>query len=310
VARALGVGRSTLYGWLALYRHGGWGALEARKRGGRRPTLSGPALKWVYDTVTTKNPLQLEFKFALWTSAMIGELIRRQFGITLSKSSVCRLLKQLGLTPQRPMWRAHQQKPERVRRWLEEEYPHIQALAKQEHATIFFADEASVRSDHNFGTTWSKRGETPVVRTNGARLRVNMISAVSPRGEFRFMAVPGRMTATIFIEFIQRLIRNADRPIFLIVDNHSTHRAKKVEKFVGGLEGRLRLFFLPPYSPELNPDECVWNDLKNNTLGRQFIDNADTLRRNIIRFFRSLQRSPVRVRGYFRNPTMRYAAAP
>lgn len=309
VAQALGVSRATIYNWLALYRHGGWGALEAKKRGGRRPKLDGAALKWLYDTVTMKNPLQLQFKFALWTSPMIRQLIKRELKIELSKASVCRLLGQLGLSPQRPLWRAHQQDPERVQQWLEVEYPAIRAQAKEENARIFFADEAGVRSDHHAGTTWGKKGETPVVKSTGARFGLNIISAVSPQGEFRFMTLKGRMNAGVFIEFLKRLLHNADRPIFLIVDGHPSHKAKKVQRFVESLQGQLRLFFLPPYSPELNPDECVWNDLKNNHLGRQFITGPDMLKACVLACLRSFQKTPARIRAYFTNATMKYAAA-
>ena len=309
VARALGISRATMYGWLALYRQGGWGALEARKRGGRRPKLDGKALQSVYDTVTMTSPLQLRFSFALWTAKMIGQLIRQRFGVTLSKASVCRLLGQLGLTPQRPLWRAYQQQPERVERWLAEEYPEIRALAARENARIFFGDEAGVRSTHHAGTTWGKKGETPVVRSTGARFGLNVVSGVSAQGEFRFMTVEGRVNAGVFIEFLKRLMHNADRPIFLIVDGHSAHKATKVQRFMASTDGRVRLFFLPPYSPELNPDEHVWNDLKNNAIGRQVITDLESLKRRVISFLRYLQKTPDRVRAYFNGTTVRYAAA-
>jgi transposase len=304
----LGVHRGTLYGWLALYRQGGWDALEARKRGGRRPKLDGKALKWVYDAVTLKSPLQFQFKFALWTSRMVGELIWKKFGVKLSKASVCRLLGQLGLSPQRPLWRAYQQRPEDVERWMKEEYPRIKALAKRHKAQIFFGDEAGIRSDHHAGTAWGKKGVTPVVSATGARFGLNLISAVSAQGEFRFMTVSGRVNAGVFIEFLRRLIHNADRPIFLIVDGHPSHKAKKVETFVESTEGRLRLFFLPPYSPELNPDERVWNDLKNNVLGQMPISDPASLKAGVTSFFRYLQRTPARVRSYFNNTMTKYAA--
>jgi transposase len=308
VAKAFGISRGAMYGWLALYNQGGWEALDAKKRGGRRPRVTGPMLKEVFDTVTQKNPLQLQFTFALWTSRMVGEFIRRTWGIKLSKATVCRLLGRLGLTPQRPLWRAYQQDPERVRRWLEEEFPQIRAEAKNAGARIFFADEAGVRSDHHAGTTWGKKGATPIVSTTGGRFRLNLISAVSAQGEFRFMVVSGRVNAGVFIEFLKRLIQNAAWPIYLIVDGHSAHKAKKVAQFVESVNDRLRLFFLPPYAPELNPDERVWNDLKNNTVGRQFIEDAAALKRAVVSFLRSLQRRPKRVMGYFNNATTRYAA--
>jgi len=294
--------------WLARYRHGGWGALDARKRGGRPGKLDGKALSWLYKTITSKNPLQLKFTFALWTSRMVQELIRRKYGIELSKASVCRLLNQLGLTPQRPVWRAYQQCPEDVQRWLNEEYPQIRELAKKEKAIIFFGDEAGVRSDHHAGTTWAPKGRTPVVSTTGARFGLNLISAVSAQGEFRFMVTKGRVGAQVFIDFLDRLIYNAKRPIFLIVDGHPSHKAKMVNRFLDEHKGKLRLFFLPPYSPELNPDERVWNDLKNNRIGRKVIMSPEELKREVVNELRSIQKSTDRVRGYFNNETTKYAA--
>jgi transposase len=262
VAKALGINRVTIYGWLSRYRNGGWGALDARKRGGRKPKLDGKAIQWIYKTVTMKNPLQLKFTFALWTAMMVAQIIYQQFGIKLSKASVCRLLNQLGLTPQRPVWRAYQQKPEEVQKWLQEEYPKIRLLARQKKAVIFFGDEAGVRSDHHAGTTWAVKGKTPVVSSTGARFGLNMISAVSAQGEFRFMTVKGRIGAPLFIEFIKRLLHGMDRMVFLIVDGHPVHKAKSVKNFIETIKDRFALFYLPPYSPELNPDERVWNDLK------------------------------------------------
>jgi transposase len=309
VARALGVNRTTVYGWLALYRSGGWDRLDAKKRGGRRPLLDAKMMKWIYQIVTDGDPRQFKFKFALWTSKMIGEVIYRQFGVKLSKASVCRLLNQLGLSAQRPLWRAYQRDPETVDKWLEEVFPQIQARAKQKKATIWFADEAGVRSDAHSGTTWGKRGQTPIVSSTGARFGLNLISAVNRQGGFRFMCIDGRMNAGVFIEFLKRLLHNAEKPIFLIVDGHPAHKAKKVREFVESVSPRLELHYLPPYSPDLNPDELVWNDLKNNGIGRQAIAGPDHMKREVMSFLRYLQKTPARVASYFHAPTMKYASA-
>ena len=307
-AKALQVSRQALYGWLARYRDGGWGNLDAKKRGGRRPKLDAKAMKWVYDAITMKNPLQLKFTFALWTARMIGKAIFDHCGVKLSKASVCRLLIQLGLTPQRPVWRACQQQPEVVKRWLDQEYPRIKDLARQMKAVIFFGDEAGVRSDHHAGTTWAPKGKTPVASSAGSRFGLNIISVVAAQGEFRFMTVKGKVGAPQFIGFIKRLLHGMSRMVFLIVDNHPAHRAKSVKNFVEAVKDRFRLFYLPSYSPELNPDERVWNDLKNNAIGKQCITDPKQLNDAVISRLRSIQKSPARVRSYFNNETTRYAS--
>lgn len=308
VARMYGIGQRTIYNWIALYRKGGWGALDARKRGGRPALLDGRKLQWVYRTVVDRNPLQMKLPFALWTARMIGTVIERKYGITLSKASVCRLLAQLGITPQRPVWAAYQQKPEAVRKWLKNEFPKIRAMAKKEKGEIYFADEAGVRSDHHAGTTWAAKGETPVIRTTGARFSLNVISAVNARGEFRFMVVKGTVGSKRFCEFIKRLVGSTTRKVFLIVDGHPTHKSVAVRELLKILEKRIRMFFLPPYSPELNPDERVWNDLKNNSVGRMVITTPEQMKSSIVSFLRFVQKTPERVRSYFSDKHVAYAA--
>ncbi len=307
VAKVLGVQKSTLFGWLARYRRGGWSALDAHKRGGRPPKLTGKMLQWVYETVM-KDPRQMKFPFALWTSLMIGELIRREFHIRLSKASVCRLLNQLGLSPQKPLWRAFQKDSERVEKWLKEEYPKIRVLGRKEKADIFFGDEAGIRSDFHSGKTWAVRGKTPVVSTTGARFGCNMISAISARGTMRFMLTEDRITGEVFVDFLKRLIHNWPRPVFLIIDGHPVHKSAAVSRFVASTEGRLQLFHLPPYSPELNPDEQVWNHLKNHSVGKQPVTGPDHLKRLILSHLWKLQKLPSLVRSFFGMPETIYAA--
>jgi transposase len=307
VIRALGFSRACIYNWLAAYRAGGWHALRAKPLLGRPRILTGSNMKWIYDTVTLRNPLQYKFEFALWTRRMIQVVIRERFEVKLSLASIGRLLAQMGLTCQKPLMRAFQQNPALVEKWLKEEYPGIRTRAKRIGAEIFFGDEAGVRSDFHAGKTWAPKGQTPVVRVTGARFGFNMISAVSPKGQLRFMVVDGKVAAQQFCEFIRRLVYNASRPIFLILDGHPVHRSAKVKRLVESLGGKIELFFLPPYSPELNPDEHVWNDLKNNGIGRMAITGPGDMKQKVVDYLKRMQRTPELIRSFFQAPTTSYA---
>jgi len=308
VVKAIGFSRACIYNWLAMYRAGGWNALKARALSGRPKKISGQQMRWLYSTIVGKNPLQFRFEFALWTRPIIQTLLREEWKLKLSLSSIGRLLKQLGLTCQRPLLRASEQDPARVDYWLKREYPAIREWAKQERAAILFADEAGVRSDYHAGTTWGVRGKTPVVTRSAERARVNMLSAVSNKGELRFMLKEGRVTGAVFVEFLRRLIIGATAPVFLIVDGAPIHKSKLVRQFVASTNGRLRLFFLPPYSPELNPDEQVWNYVKNHGVGREGLTRAAELRKKVAHRLRSLQQLPWTVKMFFLLPGTEYAA--
>ena len=261
VAQGLAINRRTIYRWLAAYHYGGEEALKAKPIPGAPPKLDAKQIAEAIAIIHTKNPLQLKFDYALWTLAMIRELIRWEFDVKLSEVSVGRLMKRLGFTPQRPGI-ALGSRTRRIAQWRETKYPKIAARAKRENALIFFADEAGMRSDYHAGTTWSPKGETPVVKATGARFSFNMISAVNARGHFRFMTVEGAVIAKVFRDFLKRLISGVDRKVILIVDGPPTHKAKLVKRFVEDNADRIELIVLPPSSPELNPDELVWAHVK------------------------------------------------
>lgn len=308
VIAALGMHRSNIFRWLQAYHAGGWEALKARAITGRPSKLDARQMQWLYRTIVGKNPMQLGFLFALWTREMIRELVLKKYGVRLALSTVGRILRDLGLSCQRPLYRAFEQNPGLVQAWLDEEFPKIREEAKRLKAQVFFGDEAGLRSDFHAGTTWGKKGETPVVTSTGKRHSLNMISAISPRGDLRFMVVKGCVGAKVFIGFLKRLIQGATRPVFLILDRHPAHVAKLTRAFVESTKGKLRIFFLPPYSPELNPDEYVWNNLKA-TVGRKMTTHAEEMKSRVISHLRSLQKNPEKVRSFFRAPTTSYAMA-
>jgi len=309
VARTIRVTPRAMYRWLALYRRGGWNALKAKPLTGRPPKLNGGMLRWLYTTVTQKNPLQFRFQFALWTREMVAELIERKYGIRLARNSVGRLLAQLGITPQKPLYQAIERDETLVQKWLKTEYPKIKKQAKALGADIYFGDAAHIRSDHHAGRTWGKKGATPIVVTTGARHAMSLISAITSKGRMRFMVKPtGGVNADVFIEFLKRLLVGETRTVFLIVDRGPAHRAKKTKAFVETLGGKLKLFFLPPYSPDRNPDELVWKHLKADTVGRMVVTGKADFKSKVVSCMRRLQKNPGKICAFFQKPSLRYAA--
>jgi transposase len=240
---------------------------------------------------------------------MIRELLRREFGVRLSEVSVGRLLRKLGLSPQRPLYRAYQQTPGAVARWKAETYPQIRAEAAATGGTVYFADEAGVRSDYHAGTTWAPVGKTPVVAATGDRFAVNLISAVSAKGALRFAAYEGNLNALVFLDFCRRLLADATGPVFLVLDGHPVHRSNAVKQFAAASDGRLRLCFLPGYSPELNPDEWVWKHVKHDRIGRVGVSSPDDLKAKALAALHRLQKLPHIVQGFFRDQNLRYITA-
>ena len=309
VIKALGFARACIYNWLARYRAGGWHALRTGKRSGRPKKLAGPQIRWIYQTVCDKDPRQLKFSFALWTRSMIVAVIKQEFGIKLSKTSVGRLLHQLGFSCQKPLYRAYQRDSALVEKWKKKVFPKIQKRAKKEGAVIYFEDESGVRSDFHAGTTWALKGQTPVVETTGARFGLNMMAAITPRGEMHFMIVHGSVNSVKICEFLNRLMHDSDKKVFLIWDGHPTHKAKRVKECIESFEGRLEIFVLPSYSPDLNPTEQLWNHTKTNGVGRRSLSGPDELKKAVIGKLRSLQKLPAKIASFFRHPDCRYILA-
>jgi transposase len=306
VAEILGVSRASVFAWQRKYRESGLAALSTKFASGRPTVLSDQEMMRLRSLIVGRDPRQYSFGMALWTRKLVRQLIDQRFGRDLSFPTVGRILKKLGLSPQRPLYRAYQQNPDLVRAWKAETYPTIRARAAEAGATIYFADEASIRTDHHAGTTWAPVGQTPVVVATGERKSVNMVSAVSPRGDFCFEVFNGRMNAARFIEFCQKLLHDDGGIVFLIVDGASAHKAKKVKKYADSTEGRLSIFYLPPYSPELNPDEWVWKNVKHDQIKKTVPMSQGHLFELAHNALRRLQQMPATIRGFFGDPSLMY----
>lgn len=301
VAQFFDVSTRAVFKWLAAFAENGQNGLLAREGAGRPPKVSPEQMQWIASAVRNNTPNQLRFEFGLWTLRLIGQLIERQFGMTLSLPTLGKLMAQLGFTAQRPLYRAYQQDATLVERWLADELPALRARAKAKGARLLFADEASMRSDYHAGTTWAPRGCTPIVPADGHRSSVNMISAISSGGELQFMLVEGRSNAEVFKQFLEQLMLGADRPMILVVDGHPIHKARLVRDYVESTHGKLELYFLPPYSPQLNPDEQVWKNVKER-VAKQGPHDKYELRVMIRKALERLQQMPQIVRGFFAHP--------
>jgi transposase len=308
-ARVFGVARGTINGWMQRYSTGGTAALRGRRRG-RPPgsTLAPKQARAAVRLILTRCPDQLRLPFALWTREAVQQLLAERFQLAVSVWTVGRYLKAWGLTPQKPLRRAYEQDPAAVRRWLQAEYPVIRDQARRAGAAIQWLDEMGLRSDHQAGRSYGRRGQTPVIPGPGQRFGCNLISTVTNRGRLTFMVFSERFTARVFRNFLRRLLRQHPRKLFLILDRHPVHRAAPVQRWVARHEARLRLFFLPAYSPELNPDELLNQDVKTNAVGRRRARDAHELLQNVRGYLRSTQRQPDIVQSYFQEPHVCYAA--
>jgi transposase len=309
-AEVFGVTRQSVDRWVNAYRSSGADSLKVHKRGpkGEGSRLVGWQAAAVVKLITDHHPEQLKLPFVLWTADAVRQLIQRRFRVRVSVRTVRRYLSRWGFTPQKPVRRAYEQDDAAVRRWLEEEYPAVRGAAKKEKALIYWGDEMGVRSDHQAGRSYAPKGETPAIPGTGQRFGCNVLSALTNRGHLDFMVFQKGFTATVFLRFLRRLMKQADRKVFIIVDRHPVHRSRKVRAWLEDHAKHIRLFLLPGYSPELNPDEMVNQDVKTNAVGKKRAHNRPQLMCNVRRYLQQRRASPELVTRYFHEKSVRYAA--
>lgn len=293
------------------YKQGGKRSLHKKKRGvtgGKK--INGQQSALVRQLIKEKLPDQLKLRYGLWTREAVQQLILNKFGIELSRWQVGRYLKSWGFTPQKPISKAFEQKPEKVKEWLEKEYPTIKRKAKKENAIIYFGDETGMRSDHQTGRSYAPAGETPVIKKTGNRFSINMISAISNQGHLQFMIIEGngRFNSEVFETFLKQMIKHSRRKIYFVTDNHSAHKTKKLNEWLLKNKKKIEVFFLPPYSPELNPQEYVNQDVKSNVIGKHRPINKGQMKDNVNGFMNNRKKDKKQVKKYFHEKHVRYAA--
>ena len=312
IAQALGVVRGTVYKW---FRHAAATDEQSATQGGQRgrpkrvgAKLSAEQEKTIRTLIIEKNPKQMKFDFALWTRRAVKALIKRECQVELSLSTVGVYLRSWGMSVQRPALRAIEQDPERVKQWKETEYPAIALRAKNENAIIYWAGETAVRHDTNWVTGYAPKGQTLVLRCHDGRWKTaTMVSAISNQGLLRFKVQEKTMDHFGFIEFLESMIEDEPKKIFLIVDNLKAHKSKVVNAWAEARKERIELFFLPPYSPELNPDEYVNRAVKTDIRSRA-PKAIHELKARTEQFMKKMARSACRIKRIFEIEQVRYAS--
>jgi transposase len=312
LAELLGVCHETISRWWTAYCTEGLDSLPGDRTG--RPLGSGRLLSdeqavWIRFLIDNNPPEKLGIAHALWTRRAVRDLIRKEFNIDLAERTVGQYLRRWGYTSKKPARHSRQQKPEEVRQWLEETYPAIEAQAQRENAEILWTDEVGVEADQHPGYGYAREGERATMEVPKPHVRVNQIAAISNKGDVRFMSYEGKLNAAVFLVFLSKLIEGVSRKILLITDRLQAHKTPEVNAWVEAHKDRIEVFYLPTYSPELNPVEYLNNDMKGEVNKANLPDDRPTLLSRITAFMNKLVLLPEHVANFFLHPKVQYAAA-
>ncbi len=312
IAEELGLRYITVSEWLREYKASGEKLTKEKPRG--RPLGVGRDLtpeqeKHIQKLIIDKTPDQLKLDFALWSIKAVQQLIDDEFSIDLAYRTVCLYLNRWGFTPQRPVKRSYEQQPAQVQQWLDEDYPAIHQRAQDEDAEIHWGDETGISSQEHYPRGYAPKGQTPVlVLSHAKRERVNMVSTITNQGKLRFMVYDDKFTAQVFIKFLKQLIKQSSKKVFLIVDNLRVHHAKLVQEWLAGNTEKIEVFYLPSYSPELNPDEYLNCDLKRSMGADKPTRKKGDIAKKLDKHMNLLQQQPERIQSYFKHQKIKYAA--
>lgn len=309
VTRCFGLGKTTIFTWLRTAREKGMASLCPKIRTGRDRSLSELEEQEIKRWVIGGDPRQHGFDFGLWTRQIVADLILERFGVELSPSGVGKILRRLGLTPQKPLRRAYERDEKAVQEWVDKVYPKVKKHAKNKGAEIFWLDEATIRSDDPLQRTWGEKGVTPVVKTSGQRQAINAISALSNKGGFWYHVFDGKFNAETCIDCFNGFQKGRNYPVILIVDGHPVHKSKRVREYLESLEGKIELVFLPPYAPDLNPDELVWNQMRDVGTSKKPLKKGESLKNRAILDLENIKKNKGLIKSFFQEACVLFAAA-
>lgn len=311
ISEALDVHASSVRKWWRLYKKYGISGLILKKRGAKPGTnlkLNFDQLKILKESIINKSPNKFKIPHLLWTRKTIKFLIFKLWNIHIPLRTISDYMKRLGFTPQKPLKRAYQQNPKAVKKWIDYDYPQIYKKSKIENAKIYWLDETGIKSDCNFGRSYSPKGKTPAIVINGKKIKISLVSAITNQGEMSFMIYEKTMNSQRFIEFLEFLTKTSEKKIFAIADNLKVHQSKIVKEWLKLNKKSIELFYLPSYSPDINPDEYLNQNLKKIFYSGFPIRNIKQLKKQVTRYMKKSQKSKLFIKSLFKHKKVKYAA--
>jgi transposase len=311
VADLLGVSRETISRWWTASAAGGPEAIPGDRTGrpvGSGRTLSDEPALLIQQQIDDHGPGELGIAAATWSRKAVRDLIRKECGIDMPVRTVGEYLKRWGYTAKSPRRHAKDQDPEEVAEWLEWTYPAIERRATLEGAEIHWCDETGAAADEQPRKGYAREGDPAWVDVPKPHIRMNLVATITHEGEVHFLTYKESMTGSLFITFLEKLLSETTRKVFLILDRLPAHETKAVADWVAGHGDRIELFWLPKYAPELNAEESLNNDLKGSINAEGLPGSREELRSRMVRFMSKLFHLPEHVRNYFRHPCVQYAS--
>lgn len=307
----LGVCHETISRWRTAYQADGLAALPGNRSGrpqGVGRLLSDAQAQRIQELIDHHGPQELDIPHALWTRRAVAELIAKEFAITLAERTVGQYLHRWGYTSKKPARHARRQNADQVQKWLEETYPALEEQALREDAEILWCDEVGVQADHHPGCGYARQGERATMEVPRPHIGVNQITAISNEGSVCFMTYQGMLNAATYLLFLQGLVKGLPRKILLIADSLPAHKTPEVLAWLSEHREQIEVFYLPSYSPELNPVEYLNNDMKGRVNEAGLPEDRGTLHTHLMTFMAHLARVPKHVVSYFLHPKVQYAA--
>jgi transposase len=299
ISEFFGITLDAVYKWIRKYKIEGKKGLRMKKARGANPKLNNEDKKQIFSWLK-KSAMEFGFETPLWDCKRIQRMIKLKLDKSIATSNLWETLRRWGLTPQKPEKDAVEKKQWKVYKWLREEWPKIEEHRRRWQAIIYFQDESSVSLIPVLGKTWAKKGKTPKIKTTSQRGSIPISSAISPSGRLLFRIEKEKVNSRTFVDFLKQIIKNHKwRKIIIVTDNYRPHKLGEIVNFLEENKNKIAVYYLPTYSPDLNPQEDVWKYLKHVKLKAHQARNKQEFKPLVLSKMRSIQRKPSLIKSFF-----------